>query len=484
MVSNDKSECLQFRETPVNITNVHRLTKLERFALLPFDDSYDQLYPLMYNDDTFQKLVHLKSLVFHIPLIDKDLVTIVKHLVSYEVFDISFSRGMSLYNLTKTLARINKTTIQSLCLRKFQQIGGGSYTFELKMNNLTGNENDTLYHLSELDISYNGFTRIHPGIFHLAPNLTSLDASGNVLLDAENIPFMLEGLTHPTIKELILGEQSWSYVTSKDPEPQHNEATSKCIQHDMHKQIVQCANHASGMNISTAVHDSDILCTFLKCVTPVFFRDYPCSLLNPIGDTYDYNCMFYNKLPIGKNLKTFLFHRVYKDYYFTGLGLDGNICFAENGLETLVLSANEQWVKPVLTHLMKNLINVKGLDNLTTLNLDKNNLQLNLQYFREANLKKLRNLNLSENKIQISNTNKSICRDLPDLRHFYLRSNNITSVPSDLFKECKSLERIILYHNNLTANCIGSWNLNGSGRISRLDVRFNHLEWTFIDNFT
>ena len=437
----------------------------------------------------------LKVLSIRIPLEDRDFSDMIAPLTSLEIFDISYTRGLSLHSLTKALGQISKLTIRYLCLRTFQLIGADGYSFQLSMRNLTGNNTDIFHNLIEIDLGDNSLARIEPGIYHLAPNLIRFDVSGNVLLDSHNVPLILEGLNHPKLEELNIGFQG--YIGGTHPnhamrpgKHRHQESVNSVTQpalistdhmhhSDIEKEIVlDCINKASSMNISRGMTSAKILCHFLQCITPIEFQGFPCDLLKPLNETFDLNCYLYTRIPLGQNLKVFLFGNVHWEEASTkGLELKENICFNKNSVETFVFSSNAKWIKAEkIETTLNSMKSLTGLENMRTFILDKNDLKVNITFLTAAKLPNMVDLDLSYNQLQIADDYQFCTTDLTKLTKINLSSNNLKSIPSKMIVNCSNLKNISLSKNKLNKDALIGWDLNGTDYLEQIDLSENSLE--------
>ena len=497
VIANEWKGRLPFTVTALDLTRISRLTRLEHLELRQHDFRYVQMNPLKFTKDSFQPLKRLKELSIRIPLEDRDLGDMVAPLTSLEVFDISFTRGLSLQNLTKTLGQISKSTIRYLCLRTFQLIGEDGYSFQLSMRNLTGNNTDIFHNLIEIDLSDNSLARIEPGIYHLAPNLTKFDVSGNVLLDSHNVPLILEGLNHPNLVELNVGFQGYIGGThpldtlgSSDTTQRHKRSvdtiqqpsfkTTHIHHFDIENSIVlDCINRECSRNVSRGMTSAKILCNFLQCIAPIQFEGFPCDLLKPLNETYDPNCYLYTQIPLGEKLKVFLFGNVHwEEASTTGLEFRDNICFTEkNSLETFVFSSNAKWIKAgKIDATLNNMKSLTGLENMRTFALNKNNLNVNIRFLTAANLPNMVHLDLSYNQLQISDDYQFCSTVATKLTKINLSSNNLKTIPSKMIVNCSALKNISLSKNKLQGDALIGWDLNGTDRLEYLDLSKNYLQ--------
>ena len=497
VIANEWKGHLPFTVTALDLTRIYRLAKLEHLEIRKYDYSYVQLYPLKFGTNSFQPLKQLKELSIRIPLEDRDLGDMVAPLTSLEVFDISYTRGLSLHNLTKTLGRISKSTIRYLCLRTFQLIGADGYTFQLTMRNLTGNNTAIFHNLIEIDLSDNSLARIEPGIYHLAPNLHKFDVSGNILVDSHNVPLIMEGLNHPNLEELNLGFQGYIGGThpldtlgsinitqrQKRSVDMMEQASFKRADHkhhfDIEKSIVlDCINRVCSRNVSRLMTSSKILCNLLQCIVPIQFEGFPCDLLRPFNETFDPNCYLYTRIPIGQNLKVFLFGNVHwEEASTTGLELYDNICFTNNSLKTFVFSSNAKWIKAgKIATSLNEIKSITGLENIRTIAFDKNNLNVNISFLTAANLPNLMYIDVSSNRLQIADDYRFCSTVVTKLTEINLSSNNLKTIPSRIIVNCSALSNMNLSNNKLQEDALIGWDLNGTDRLENIDLSKNSLK--------
>ena len=184
------------------------LTLLREFAnvtSLTFETvrSYMAPVPLTYDSDTFIDFERMVNLSINIPLEDINLGDMIANMPNLEKLDFSNTKGLSMTNMTNVMRYITNG-IRQLKLRNFQTIGAPGYntSFDASVFFPT-NFSD----LVELDLSYNGFGYVYPGIKQMVPKLQYLDASHNLLVNKNTFPVAFEVGMHPTLEILKIGHQ-------------------------------------------------------------------------------------------------------------------------------------------------------------------------------------------------------------------------------------------------------------------------------------
>lgn len=480
---------------PVDLTPIHRLTNLELFELSEGNDTYLQPYPLKFENSTFQNLTKLKILKINLPLVDQDLQTIVEPLYQLEILNLSFTRGVGMASITNLLRNVNSTSLMQLFLDTFQLIGGKGYQGSLDLTKFLSNR--TFPNLKVLSLSENSLFQLLPGITRLAPSLEMLDLSGNILLDSSNLAAFMEASLHPSIQLLDLGYQgyigggTYHFRDSGRPTVHSQQFTLQenlvslnsktSFLHLINKLILNTVNEHDKVNgqsnISSLMYDKGKFLKTLQALLPDQFNHVTEDFLPNYGDLYNYSCMAFLKFPFGPNLREVFFNHIHWEESVTlGIKLKDNMCFRENNLTSLVFSHNSRWLDSAkLDSTLKHTKAIYGLEKLTKLQLDNNDVELDITVIGNGtSFPNMEHLDLSGNHIYMQ-PNFRVCDHMKQLTNFNLNNNRLKNIPESLIAQCHNLKVLNLGQNHLKEKFF--LDLNNTEKLEVLDLSSNKLAY-------
>ncbi|CAH1776753.1 unnamed protein product [Owenia fusiformis] len=343
------------------------------------------------------------------------------------------SLRISTSDVPKALCGLNKATIETLILHRINKVEykGSSYFLPRYLQCLHGSN------LKSLDLSYNWISLIYAGLSNMLPHLEYITIAQNNIIGDYRAGFDIIKFTK--LKRLILSYQNFYWDTFNDGDP-NTEGDHPVFREQREKSINTTDLDISkiGRTLDEAIAKGD------KVNSDNTVKDFA---IDPYCSPFSF--------PLPKDLV-----EIKIDNFRPGLEIQRGICFAENSLRKLnVANANIPIFRGP----------VKGFNQLEELDMRHNLIGVREDIARDAFyfLPSLRVLLLGNNNLGrcLSNDTDGLTfSQLPKLEELDLSSNNIISLPSDMFKSLANLRKL-----NISGNKIVSFHVN-----------FNHNPWMIV----
>ena len=487
----------------------------------------------------FSNLVNLKALAININWkMEKQLPDIFKGLGSLEILDLSNTRLMNIDNLIVSLQGLrNNTNLKELHLWNIKTMEHSALRLKFELDKVL--EPLTKSKLEVLNIGYNAFGSINPGILQHTPYLKHFIARNNVLLPMITSSIMTEILLHKNLEVADFSEQGFrplSYRTNALEANMQLGLSSPKMMHEYSnlqgllsptKFFALVDNHQNQISITqtgcennTVQHvDSkipDIIKEYIECfillyddtcnilslkcqrvkeiltqhhelfcdVLMFFFRwhfdQIPCHFIPKFSDLIKEGCGACLIIPLTGNVKKIYVSslNIY-DYVLLFRGYrERPLCFHPNAsLEVLDLSGNNPHGYPEAYKMFN--VDIRGLENVNTFNCSRNALDA-LYSNISTNFPKLQTLDASHNKISLSLSDEdSMLSKVRSIKYIDLSNNEIQHVAKDKLIMLENLQYLDLSHNSIDEFMVNVSNLKG---LELLDLSRNYL--TSIPEFT
>lgn len=521
--------------SPINLTHLSRFENLTIFQLAPCYSFYMQPYPLHFTNNTFAKLRKMKEFIINLSIVDVSFGDVVKHFPQLELLDLSFTRQLSINSVRDTLSHVNAMALKALCLITFQLAGGDGYHSRLDLVSMFSNQ--TFYNLKYLALSENSIARLYSGFYEVAPNLTSLYISGNLLLDTHNIGTFLEAVMLPKLRVFDMAYQGflgggkfqyrhpklWEAVPIEDdpdldydqptvpdfkrsssddafehpekkPKMKHNQNNINGMlvpnNHSRYSNMTSCANliiqNCSQSNISYLFTAPDIeqkkmISKLAVCIIPYYFTNELSWELFPVSkDIVDFNCMFKMKFPVSPSLqKVYIQDCQFQTSFLLGLKTQGKLCVRGNNLSQVYFSRNAAWLEGTeLDYVINNTVSEKYLNKLRLLDISNNDLGISASVLMNKNgLNDIRVLKFRGNNVYLPN-NMDFCLNQRNLTSLDLSDNNLGKkgqLPTSFVHSCSKLQTLNLSMNALNDTNLLEVDLSHLHSIRTIDLSYNHI---------
>ena len=336
----------------INITPLLKFMYLKSLKLTPCYEDLRQPYSIYFEQDTFKNLVHMETLHINIASTDQSFANIVSHLTKLIKLDLSFTREISMVNMTDTLRAVHNTSLHSLILQTFQRAGNDGFNLTLDIPNFFSNKKFSL--LEELVISENSLARFTPGITSVAPNLKFFDISGNIILDGHNVAFLAETIVHHNIEVFNMTYQG--YVGGRKLIPYKQETWNDDNQIQSHhlltsyaeqsasvatksnEYILGCVNsktdiggwpNASRLFSNDTYQNKKLFHDILQCLFPINFKEgSPVDTFPPIAHILSANCALSISFPLAPKLQSLCMNQLHLEAAaLRGIEIGQNYCF-------------------------------------------------------------------------------------------------------------------------------------------------------------
>jgi Leucine-rich repeat (LRR) protein len=172
-----------------------------------------KIYSMSSNDKIFQGLDKLQTLAINVNWkMTTRLPGIFMGLPSLETLDLSNTRFMNIDNLIDSLQGLrNNTKLTALNLWNIKTLEYSSTNLEFDLGKvlepLSGSK------LEVLNIGYNAFRSVRPGILQYAPHLKQIIVKNNALIPIITSSLMTEVFLHKTLEEADFSEQGFRPAT-------------------------------------------------------------------------------------------------------------------------------------------------------------------------------------------------------------------------------------------------------------------------------
>ena len=442
-----------FQYKEIELGSIERFYSLETLIIAPppqiGEPVFERATPLGFGNETFANLPNFTDIRINLPLVDQDLSDVFVNIKSLKTLDLKWVKTISKSNLIKLMRVINKTELVFVNISNFQTIGEQGYSPNL---NLTELFDSVQTKIKTLDISWNGLTMLTNGISIVAPNLEYLDISHNLLINNQVSVFLLEValMNVSDFKSNVQGSQELNPLP-RIPNAKYASnskayfaAVGKCISNITYGNV---SNMVKPYNASSHKLYTQVLS---RCFSETHY-DFPPTLIPPIEDTIDVECMAFIRLPFFRGNKNIDVAFNYFDIQsHLGITFSGTVCLWPNSsLETLRFAYNENiFASNLLSESLNRMSGIKWGDNLRELDFSGNNLKFNIRNLTSSFVG-LVTLNFSNNAIILSD-NYSICEKNLKLKTIDLSRNRLISIPHDLVRDCTFLRHLYLWGNRLT----------------------------------
>ena len=431
---------------PINLTALQRFSNLETLNIIPPHDeepAFARKTSLTYENYTSMTFPNLKGARINIPLFDQDLSGIFSRITSLEILDLRWINALSFRNLQKLLSSLNKEQLKVVNISNFQSNGQPGYSTAL---NLAALFNSTQTNITVLDISWNSLTMLAHGISTVAPHLTYLDISHNLLTNNQVTPFLLEValMNVSTIISRVQGSQELN------PLPRIPEFSNKSNELQYFFSIKKCIDRLASNNFTNMILNHTL---FIRAISVCFSEDdfhFPAHLVPPFEEIIDSDCQAYMRNPLFRYVKYVDISYSYLDIQsHLGMTLSGKVCMWPNSrLETVKFSNNQNIiVSSLMASTLQNITKIEGMEKCKEIDFSGNNATFYIQNL-VSSFPALAKLNFSNNAIRL-HEHYSICTDNPKLEVIDFSRNRLQTIPDMIVKHCEFLSYFILSGNDI-----------------------------------
>ena len=489
----------------INITPLLKFKYLKSLKLTPCYEDLRQSYFIYFEQDTFKNLVHLETLHINIASTDQSFANIVSHLTKLIKLDLSFTREISMVNMTDTLRAVHNTSLRSLILQTFQRAGSDGFNLTLDIPNFFSNKKFSL--LEELVISENSLARFTPGITSVAPNLKFFDISGNIILDGHNIAFLAETLMHHNIEVFNMAYQGYvggrklirhkQETWNDDNQIQYNglltslDKPSHSVAIKSNGVIIGCVNsktdiagqpNASRLFSNDTYQNKKLIHDILQCLFPINFKEGPpVDTFPPIAQIFNAHCAISISFPMAPNLRSLYMNQLHLEAAAVKSEEIGqNFCFMENNLTHFVFTDNAYWIKAAkIEDFLSSPRSITGLDKLASIDLSRNGLSLHMTLVTNSlHLPNIQNFSIAYNNITLGGQFK-VCQQWPLLQRLNIRGNMLgekPDFPEELLSGCSQLQELDLSYNHLNVSQkVSALKLHNLYNFKMLNLSENHF---------
>ena len=450
--------CLKIKpvydEREIVLTPLSNLTSLESLWIIPEKViNTIRFYPVkIHFPENTTNNATLTKLHINVPIKSehtKSLFPFIQSLNTLNVLDLGFTAEMNSKTLlSKVIEGLEGKQLIALSLKGFQQV-----SLVLKGFSDILNVTQLLWPLRNcplqyLDLSHNGLVFMIPGIYSVTKNLRILDVSHNNMVADTNTAMWLELLLHPMIEILHINNQGYPGQLTRSLYKTGHSVSN--LQTNVLENIEQCMHK---LNISAKeLHVKKYFCQIIYCLNPQYFAGIPCAVLpsyNEVINLIDSSCSFRIQFPLGIHLK-----ELYMDSL---LAISSNdpilknltLCFRRSTkIQTLTFSNNAKITMDTYFQESMNKITVKGLDQVSHLDMSNNALPTSLYNSFFQSFGSLKYLYLSGNFITLQNAD--ICHGIRGLKVLDLSNNNLTTIPGHFVDHCDNLNVLDISLNALT----------------------------------
>ena len=496
-------------------TNFSHVPNLRNLTIRdPLDDNVllRKIYWLSGNDKVFQCLDKLQTLAINVNWeMTTRLPGIFRGLTSLETLDLSNTRLMNIDNLIESLQGLRNST--KLTVLNLWNIKTSAYSSNLELDLGKVLEPLSETKLRVLNIGYNAFRSVRPGILQYAPQLKQIIVRNNALIPILTSSLMTEVLLHTTLEEADFSEQGFrptddayrpSIQRNMDIPPELcNETTllgsilrrsvvnSRSDPNDVIpippsviafvKKYITCfiLLYNDTCNIlekeclpvkQILTEDHGLFCTLLSVFFQWHFSGIHCDYLPPFVDLISPDCGACLVIPTLGSLRTLKISElnVY-DYVVQYRSYRGRpLCFHPNtSIEHMDLSRNDAHGYPEIYKVFHT--DIRGLEKLKFINCSHNALD-RLYANITSNFPNLKTIDASHNNLLLADklpTNIAKSAEVVILSH-----NLIRQVPETKFAQLRNLKVLDLSYNLIHELKL---NLSSSSKLKNLDLRGNSM---------
>ena len=438
---------------PLNNTPLDRLSNLRKFELRAF--SQDTYFRYLLSDNITNTIfcgsTHLRELHLNVRIryLDKSVIQCLRNL---EVLDLSYAKRLLGSNIRDLFAAPLSRKLKTLLLRDIQTFNAIGQITRLDFAEFFIGLNRS--NLEFIDLSANGFTAVSPGLL-LMPKLRYLKLSENMLFVYNNQPkplfTLLEAAVHPSLEELIIGDQKLfpsrrrrvateaATPTSAAAAPRHSWKYSCSIVQNLswfqffsvsEQELVRSACHWSErQNASITAGGNGN---------------------GSSSETPSKSCIFDVVFPIGKHIRVFNMSATIPKSLapYPNPGPRGKICInPNNALEVLDISNNH--LSDFLYGSTVSRLIVDGLGKLKLFACSNNGFTIN-STLAFAGVPSMETLLLGGNRLLVHLDYKNeLFKNVRNLRILDISRNDIRTIPYKEFALLSRLEILDLSGNNL-----------------------------------
>ena len=174
-----------------------------------------KIHPMSGNVKLFNNVTMLQALSININWeMNTVLPDLFKGLTNLQKLDLSNTRLMNIDNLIESLQGLRDSpNLRILNLWNIKTLEHSSANLQLALNKLLKPLNESK--LEELNIGYNAFRSVSPGLLQYAPKLKRIIVRNNVLIPILTSSLMTEVLLRPFLEEADFSEQGFTPETDR-----------------------------------------------------------------------------------------------------------------------------------------------------------------------------------------------------------------------------------------------------------------------------
>ena len=510
----------------LNTTDFSHLAFLETLQLSPkWDLRLHMHIDEVTHDDIFATLKNLKVLKINIKwFMNIPLPNLFTPLNNLEELDLANTQRLDINNLLDSFEGLrNKGHLKSLNLWNIQRLEHAQTFLYLNLSvMLEPLQNSPIRYLN---LGYNGFRYMFPGLIAFTPLLEHLVLSNNILMPLVTSSLFLEVLMHPSLQRVEMGEQGFrppgimnsphkSFARSLSRAKIQGRKTSEervthpalIWQSDPVLPKLAETQELKGFSITNSLpeielydvvgiagqnkcmfleleyadyikmftHNHTLFCHFLYEYEYRTFGGIPCSAIPGIMEMVNETCTGCMVIPLGPNLQTIVMNQlnvydeveIYLDYQ------NGTQCFQSNNtLLEIDVSSNFEYGFIGISALVRT--EAKGLEKLKTLDVSDSGVEA-LNPFLFKSFPDLQVLNLSRNLLTFTEDyDEDLFRHNEQLQEIDVSSNKIKKFPSEQFSSLTNLKILNASHNELEEFNIEIGLLHN---LEYIDVSFNALQ--------
>ena len=498
-------------------TNFSRIPTLEALTIKDCGD-YNvlvrRIYPTERDDDMFAHLSELRELSINVNWeMERKLPNLFANLTKLEVLDLSNTRLINLDSLFVSFEGLRESlNLTILNLWNIKTMQHSSVNLELNLRKLL--EPLSRSKLEVLNLGYNAFRTITPGIIEFAPNLRRLIVRNNVLIPVVTSSLMTEVVLHKSLEEADFSEQGFRPRQESSAMHFHS-STFLYSLNDLFTTVgfKEDEKHSDEKNFitwynATTIDPIDLIKKYMKCFVllyddtcnifdracqPVkellsekhdlfcallnlFFRWHfsgvHCSYIPPLEELISADCGACLIIPSSGNIKRMFLANINvydKVLMFKGYR-EKPLCFYPHSLlEYFDMSGQKPYGYQDVALTFQH--DVNGLENLSFLNLSKAGLE-QLYMSITSSFPKLKTIDVSHNSITLAEK-KSMHNVTKAIENLDFSHNQISEVQRGTFSNLSALRRLDLSYNRIEKF---DADLTSSKNLEYLGLSYNRLD--------
>ena len=476
---------------PMDLTGLERLVFLEYLMIrvVNAEDVGHTKTKVIFNENSFASLSHLKEIHLNLPTISDKLDEITAPLLKLETLDFSQTQFLASTDVQKALQGVPSLSLNKIILANFQTIGTMGFSEAL---NLTTFFNASVCEpVIYLDLSYNYLGVIYSGLTQMFPNLKVIDVSYNYLISHDTNNIALELFFHPNLEEFDFSNQGKYLHKHLQPytgiSNNNTFDTKPYIDVGAHSvlwssrlvtSLVQCINELETRNMSHLFTANHSQCSFLNCAIDAIgynSKGMVCQDFGGLSDLFDSECIFFLKLPLMKKLKIAKADNLNWNLHLkVHYGIGGHLCLQNRQLQKISFARNKEWVTGIdLSKMIDGIHSVSGSEDINFIDISFNDLDYNTPNSTNQSFPFLQYLNLTGNKIKLNN--RSFCDSMTQLKELKLGSNSLSFIYINNVYNCSHLTHLDLSNNSMNVNTF-ELNLEGTTNLTYIKLDYNNFE--------